>query len=161
MIEVPLVKLFSNDCQRASLIISRYWSRSWLGAIREQTITYINVDLNICLLTHWGRVTHICIGKLTITGSDNGLSPERHQAIIWTSAGALLIGPLGTNFSEMLFRIQIFSFKKMHLKMSSAKWHPFCTSLNELNGTTRPQYVKPLVSFYYQGLFEFWVWINY
>ena len=33
-------------------------------------------------LTHWGRVTHIRIGKLTIIGSDNGLSPGRHQAII-------------------------------------------------------------------------------
>ena len=38
------------------------------------------------ILTHWGRVTHICIGKLTSIGSDNGLSPERRQAIIWTNA---------------------------------------------------------------------------
>ena len=34
------------------------------------------------LLTHWGRVTHICVGNLTIIGSDNGLSPGRRQAII-------------------------------------------------------------------------------
>ena len=54
-------------------------------------------------LTHWGRVTHICVSKLTIIGSDNGLSPDRRQAIIWTNAGlSLLIGPLGTNFSEIL-----------------------------------------------------------
>ena len=38
-------------------------------------------------LTHWGRVTHICIGKWTIFGSDNGLSPGRRQTIIWTNAG--------------------------------------------------------------------------
>ena len=44
-------------------------------------------------LTHWGRVMHICIGNLTIIGSDNGLSPGRRQAIIWTNAGILLIGP--------------------------------------------------------------------
>ena len=50
-------------------------------------------------LTHWGRVTHICVSKLTIIGSDNGLSPARRQAIILTNAGILLIGPLGTNFS--------------------------------------------------------------
>ena len=36
--------------------------------------------------THRGRVTHICVGNLTITGSDNGLSPGRRQAIIWTNA---------------------------------------------------------------------------
>ena len=56
-------------------------------------------------LTHWGRMTHIWVNKLTIIGSDNGLSPERRQAIIWTNAGILLIGPLGTNFGEILIEI--------------------------------------------------------
>ena len=37
------------------------------------------------ILTHWGRVTHICVGKLNIIGSDNGLSPEQRQAIVWTN----------------------------------------------------------------------------
>ena len=59
---------------------------------------------------------HICIGKQTIIGSDNGLVPDRRHAIIWTNAGILVIGTLGTNSSE----ICTFSFKKMHLKMSSA-----------------------------------------
>ena len=76
-------------------------------------------------LTHRGRVTHLCASKLTIIGSDNGLSPSRRQAIIWTNAGLLLIGPIGTNFSEILIENQTFSFKKMHLKMSSGKWRPF------------------------------------
>ena len=53
-------------------------------------------------LTHWGRVMHIYVSKLTIIGSDNGLSPGRRQAIIWTNDGILLIGPFGTNFSEIL-----------------------------------------------------------
>ena len=63
-------------------------------------------------LTHWGRVAHICVVKMTIIRSDNGLSPGRRQAIIWTNAGILLIGPRGTNFSEMLIGIQTFLFKK-------------------------------------------------
>ena len=83
-------------------------------------------------LTHWSRVTHICVSELTIIGSDNGLLPGWRQAIIWTNDGILLIGPLGTNFSEILFRTQTFSFNKMHLKMSSAKWRPFCLGLNVL-----------------------------
>ena len=78
-------------------------------------------ELMLAQLTHWGRVTHICVGKLTNIGSDNGLSPGRRQAIIWTNAGILLIGPLGTNLSECLIVVHIFSFNKMHLKMSSAK----------------------------------------
>ena len=84
------------------------------------------------LLTHSGRVTHICVSKLAITGSDNGLSPGRRQAIISTNAGILLIGPLGTNFSEILTQIHRFSFKKMHLKTLSAKWRPFWLGLNVL-----------------------------
>ena len=83
-------------------------------------------------LTHWGRVTNICISKLTIIGSDNGLSPGRRQAIIWTNAGILFIGPLGTNFNEMLIEIYIFSFKKRHLKLSSGNLRIFYLSLNVL-----------------------------
>ena len=69
-------------------------------------------------------------GNLAVIGSDNGLSPSRRQAIIWTNAGILLIGPLGTNFSENLIGIQTFSFKKLHLKTSSAKWRLFCIGLS-------------------------------
>ena len=84
-------------------------------------------------LTHWGPVTHICVGKLFIIGADNGLSPDRRQAITWTNVGKLLIGPLGTNFSEMLIEIHTFLFKKIYLKMSSGKWLPFCLGFNVLN----------------------------
>ena len=65
-------------------------------------------------------------------GSDNGLSPGRRQAIIWTNSGILLIGPLGTSFTEILIEIHIFSFTKMRFKVSSAKWQPFCFGLNVL-----------------------------
>ena len=58
-------------------------------------------------LTHWGRVTHLCVSRITNIGSDNGLSPGRRQAIIWTNVGILLIQTLGTNFSEILREIHI------------------------------------------------------
>ena len=88
------------------------------------------------ILTHWGRVTYKCVSKLIIIGSGNGLSPGQRQAIIWTNAGILLIGPLGTNFSEILIEICTFSFKKMHLKMSSGKWRPSCLGLHVLRWFT-------------------------
>ena len=81
-------------------------------------------------LTHWGRVTHQCVSKLIINVSDNGLSPGRRQAIIWTNAGLLLIGLLGTNSSEILIEIYTYSFMKMHLKMSYGKWWTFCLGFN-------------------------------
>ena len=88
-------------------------------------------------------MTDICVSTLTIIGSDNGLSPGRRQAIIWNNTGLLLIEPLGTNFSEISIGIQRFSFKKMHLNMSSAIWRPFCLGLNVL---TRPPRHKGLTT---------------
>ena len=85
-------------------------------------------DMTFIALTHWGRVTHICVIKQTIIGSDNGLSPGRRQAIIWTNAGILLIWPLETNFSENLIENNTFSFKKMHLKMSSGNGGHFVSA---------------------------------
>ena len=95
-------------------------------------INQLYLFLLYLVLTHWGRVMHICVSKLTIIGSDNGLSPERCQAIIWINAGVLLIGPLETNFSEILIAIFTFSFKKMHFKLLSGKCWPFCLGLNVL-----------------------------
>ena len=77
-------------------------------------------------------MTYICVGNLTNTGSDNGLSPGRHQTIIWTILGILLIGSLGTALNEILSEIHTSSIKEMHLKMSSAKCRPFCLGLNVL-----------------------------
>ena len=67
-----------------------------------------------------------------IIGSDNVLLPGQRYSIIWTNAGILLIVPLGTNFSEILIAILTFSFKEMHLKVSSVKWQPLCLALNML-----------------------------
>ena len=70
------------------------------------------------------------VSNLAIIGSDNSLSPGRHQVIVWTNAGILLSGPLGTKFNEILFIIHTISFKKIHLKMSTGKWQPLCLSLH-------------------------------
>ena len=113
----------------------------WIAAKENQcSFTLISTDNTVsCMairlishwwITHWGRVMHICVGNLT-TGSDNGLVPGRHQTIISINAGIFLIRPLGRNFSEILFKIHTFSFKKMHFK-TSAKGRPFCLALNVL-----------------------------
>ena len=83
-------------------------------------------------LTHWDRVTHKCVNKLTIIRSDNGMSPGRRQVFIWTIAGIWLIGFLGTNFSKILIEIQTFSLNDMQFILSSATWRTFCPGLNVL-----------------------------
>ena len=56
----------------------------------DDVIQIVERDLEISwslqMLRHWGRVTHICVIKLTTITSDNGLSPGWRQAIIWTNA---------------------------------------------------------------------------
>ena len=98
-------------------------------------------------------MTHICFGELTIIGSDNDLSPGRRQATIWTNAGVSLMGPLRTNFSEILIAIQIFSLKKIRLKMSSAKCCPFNLSLNVLICPIHPYPIQQAQGFSCCALF--------
>ena len=111
-------------------MVDQYWVCNMKIDPIDPTFTYRYRRDHI--KTHWGWVTHICVGNLTIIGSDNGLSPGRRQAIVWINAEILLIGPVGTNFSEILIGIHKFSFTKMHLKMTSAKWRPFSLGLNVL-----------------------------
>ena len=78
-------------------------------------------------------MAHICVRKLTIIDSDNGLLPGRRQVIIWAIARILLIRTLGTNFTEILKKIHAFSFKIIHLKMSSANWRQYWIGRNVLS----------------------------
>ena len=89
------------------------WYLLWLSVFKIWQTANKQKVTGIGHLTYWGRrVTHICVSKLTIISSDNGLSPNRGQAIIWTNAVILLIGPLGTNFSETLLKFTHFSSRK-------------------------------------------------
>ena len=64
------VKLVLGECRWAPLIISQHWFRWWLGAIRQQAITWADIDPELCHhmvslghneLTHL-LVPHICVG---------------------------------------------------------------------------------------------------
>ena len=98
------------------------------------TLSYLNIThwnsklYLLCIssfLTQWGRVTRMCYSKLTSTGSDNGLTPGRRQAIIWTNNGILLIRSLGTNSVKFSSKFQTFFHS-----ISSGNLRPFCLGLN-------------------------------
>ena len=140
--------IYSAQCWKQGFIFSDLFSRS--GYLRwknwnQNALCESMLPRNWVHLTHWGRVTHICVSELTIIGSDNGLSPGRRRAIIWNNAGLLLMEPLGTNFSEISIGIQTFSFKKMHLNMSSPKWRSFFLGLNVLTVQFRTKNILPHV----------------
>ena len=78
----------------------------------------------------------ICVSNLTIIGSDNGLSPDRRQAIICTNAGILLIGPLGTskelqrkfNRNSNIFVLQN-ALENVVNEMASILFRPQCVNV--------------------------------
>ena len=72
-IHTPVTGPALNLADEFVMSLHRY---DWLFA------TIFNPLTRIVFLSHWGRVTHICVSKLTIIGSDNGLLPGRRQAII-------------------------------------------------------------------------------
>ena len=124
-----LIKHIADDPVQVKLTVGKlhffflnsFWTNQcWLVAQEMLKISILDMSVKMTNLTHRGRMMHIYISKLIIIGSDNCLLPGHRQAIIWTNAGILLIAPLGAN-SEILIIIHTFSFKKMHVKMSSVK----------------------------------------
>ena len=77
-------------------------------------------------LTHCGLVT-LHVIKLTIVGSENGLSPIRRHAITWSSTDLLSIRPFRTNFNEIWIETYNFPIKEMHLKCRLQNWRPICS----------------------------------
>ena len=131
----PIMQRCSGDVTVMFIMLSHFSVEDWLkfkyfstflqnNTIRTMVVVRtasLDVYYDPQSFPHWGRVMHVCVSKL-----------GQRQSIIWSNATILLIGPLGTNFSEILIRIHTFSFTKIHLKMLSGKWRPFCLGLNVL-----------------------------
>ena len=65
-----------GDITQQAIIMIIIWSNN------DLVNRHFYLSLSFAELIHWAWVTHICICKLTIIGSDYGLSPGWHQAII-------------------------------------------------------------------------------
>ena len=109
----------------------------------------MNVSSDLSDLTHWGRATHICVGYLSIIGSDNGLSPGLRQAIIWTNDGILLIRPLGKKLQWNFNRnpnifIKKNAFEIVICEMAAIHSRPQCVKGLSI-------YCKALIDHMYKG----------
>ena len=118
------INLLANCCLA---VLSHYLNQCWLIIKHDQTFTLVTVTGSSQAPINWLRASDAYMSvKHTNIAADNGLSLGWHQAITWSKAGILLIGP----FIEILIKIYTFSFKKLHLQMLSGKWQPFCLGLN-------------------------------
>ena len=136
------MKSLSWKCHRTLLIRSQHWFRQWLGAVRQQAITWSNVDPELChhmvSLGHIGLIYSGIVPRVSVNiGSGNGLSSNQHQAIIWTNANLLSIGPCGTNIIKTWMQIQNFinenAFENVVCKKMTIMSWPQC--LLYLQGT--------------------------
>ena len=103
------------------------WVSHFIPHFTGHVITHPCWDLNHC-----GRMTHICISKLIIIGSDNGLSPNRRQAIVRTKAGLLLIDntfQCNWNWNSNVF-IHENVFENVVWKVAAIWSRPQCVELN-------------------------------
>ena len=94
----------------------------------QETTSIQKVESN---LTHWGRVTHICVGKLINIGSDNGLSPGRRQAnhlsLCWNIVNSTLRNKLQWNINRNWYiSIQENAFENVVCEMSAILSRPQC-----------------------------------
>ena len=92
--------MHQNIFASAKIVSVRNCSAAWVGKtpILKRWLMHVawekymnSIKMMTYSLTHWSRVTHICVSKVNIIGPDKGLSPGRRQAIIWTNAALLLI----------------------------------------------------------------------
>ena len=98
-----------------------------LEAIMANMIFHVSVTWP---LTHWGRMTHICVSKLTITGSDNGLSSGRHQAIIWDIVNWNVVNKLQWNLKRNSYIfIQENAFENVVCEMAAILSRPQCVKV--------------------------------
>ena len=133
------------------IYLNQHWLRLWLGAVRQQAITWDNFNKFQDLpganeLTHWGRVTHICFSKLAIIGSDNGLSPGRRQAIIWTNAGNIVNWSLGNKLQWNLpvgIFIRKSAFENVVCEMMAILSWPHWVNLNYSFPRMMPKWCLP------------------
>ena len=86
--------------------------------------------------TNLHLLLHISLSQQGQHGSGNGLSPVRRQAITWTNADLLSIGPSGTNFSEIWIKTQNFSFMKMFFSDHLRNGSHFVKGIYELTEAT-------------------------
>ena len=120
----------TNSVQINSLLCCINQSYTTYKTLEVRVFKYLETHLHaVSRVTHWGRVTHICVRKLTIVGSDNGLSPGRRQAVILTNAGVLLIGLLRkVLLVYLLSKLIYFHWRKWIGKCL----RPFCLGTNLL-----------------------------
>ena len=124
------IKSYISDIRGTWLLSIWFW-HIYISVCEHYRLHRKYTEINSWHLTHWGRVTHItiCVSELTTIGSDNGMSPDRRQAIIWTNVGILWIRSLETKFRK--YNRNVYMLAPENAFENVVRW-PLCFGLNVL-----------------------------
>ena len=120
------------------------WMKMFEFRLKFQWSLFLRVQLTI--FQHWFR---LWLGDVQATSHYLNQWWLIYRCIYASLGLNKLIGPWGTNLTEIFIKIQQFYFKKMHLKMLSGKWQPSCLGLNKSSQAVfetppRPHWVNSL-----------------
>ena len=87
----------------------------------------------IALVTYWGWVMHLCVSKLPIIDSDNGLWLVWGQVSSEPMLTDCQLNPQEQTWVKFESKCNNFHSRKFNLKMDCCKMVAICFSLNELN----------------------------
>ena len=114
--------------------------------------------------THVPFVPHICVsesGKHWFRSWFAAYSGPSHYLNQWW---AIIDKTFRNKFQWNLIKIQIFSFRKMRLKMSSVIWQPFCPRGDWLNFRPKHKTVRVIhiiLGFWNKTLVMLTYWVTY
>ena len=91
MAKASVEKQSSNECHKTLVMISQHWFRLWLDAVRQQAITWANVDSDLC--------RHI--------------ASLGHNELIWIETRIYAIEPQrSTNLSKLINSMNMIKFRE-------------------------------------------------
>ena len=101
------------------------WLHFWLSHLALAIYLFVVVNFDALAQASVIRikrrqVVFLCVSRVCKQYPDNSLSPDRHQALIWTNIGLLPIGwCLRKNLSKIGNNILWFSSRKRHMRISA------------------------------------------
>ena len=132
IMEIPILERSSLYWDRAlvfsckKIIVSSGALRSRINSLRLD-----NAYLRHLPMSTWMKIIKR-VHKIRFVSTWIWCCVPRHQVITWTHADLLAIEPLGTNFSEILIDIHIFSSMKMYLKTLFGSCCSFCLHYSDI-----------------------------
>ena len=98
----------------------------------EYVISMMWYQIAPCFLNNWGRVTHICVNKVSIVDSDNGLVPGGVNKC-WNIVDWTLRNRIHWTFNQNSYIfIQENPFKNVVWKMAAILSRPRCVKRNKI-----------------------------